>query len=96
MVKFLRFNDKMSVQERAKNSRETNIFLNEDFSEAVRQRKELIPAMKAARERGGIAYISYHKLIVHPPKSLGGVREPSFWISSFSPTSHMHKHTYTN
>jgi hypothetical protein len=86
--KFLRFKDKMAVLERAKYLRGTKIFINEEFSEAVRQSwKELIPAMKAA-------YIRYDKLIANlPPKSLGGVREPSFRVSSFSPTSHTHTHT---
>ena len=68
VVKFLRFKGKVAVPERAKNLRGTYIFLNEDYPEAVRQkRKELIPAMKAARTRGDIAYILYDRLIVHPP-----------------------------
>ena len=68
MVKFLRFKDKVAVLERAKNLRGTYIFLNEDYPEAVRQkRKELIPAMKAARAHADIAYICYGRLIAHPP-----------------------------
>lgn len=35
-VKFLRLKDKVAVLERVKNLRRTNIFLNEDLSEAVR------------------------------------------------------------
>ena len=40
VVKFLRFKDKAAVLERAKNLRETNIFLYEDFFEAVRQSRK--------------------------------------------------------
>ena len=68
VVKFLRFKDKETVLQRAKHLKGTNIYLNEDFPDAVRQRrKELIPAMKAARERGEVAYLRYDKLITHPP-----------------------------
>lgn len=68
MVKFLRYKDKMAVLGKTKDLKGTNIYVNEDYTEAVRQkRKELIPAMKAARERGDIAYIRHDKLIVHHP-----------------------------
>jgi hypothetical protein len=53
--------------EKAKCLKGTNVYINEDYSDAVRQkRKELIPAMKAAGERGEIAFLRYDKLIVHP------------------------------
>ena len=68
MIKFLRYKDKMDVLGKAKDLKGTKIYVNEDYTEAVRlKRKELIPAMKAARERGDIAYIRHDKLIVHPP-----------------------------
>jgi hypothetical protein len=71
VVKYLRF--RVAVLERTKNLSGTYIFLNEDYPEAVRQkRKELIPAMKAARERGDIAYICYDRLIVHAPSHKPG------------------------
>ena len=67
MIKFLRNKDKMAVLGKAKDLKGTNIYVNEDYTEAVRQkRRELIPAMKAARERGDIAYIRHDKLIVYP------------------------------
>jgi hypothetical protein len=62
---------------RANKLRGTNIYLNEDYSEAVRlKRKELIPIMKAERSKGNIAYIRYNRLIVHPPsqRTVGGER----------------------
>ncbi|KAA8579001.1 hypothetical protein FQN60_007152 [Etheostoma spectabile] len=47
----------MAVLGKAKNLKGTNINVNENYTEAVRQkRKELIPAMKAARERCDKAY----------------------------------------
>lgn len=65
VVKFLRYKDKVEVLSLAKELKGTNIYINEDFSEAVRQkRKDLLPAMKAARERGDLAYLRYDKLIV--------------------------------
>ena len=68
MIKFLRYKDKMAVLGKAKKPKGTNIYVNEDYTESVRQkRRELIPVMKAARERGDIAYIRHDKLIVHPP-----------------------------
>ncbi|GAA6090911.1 protein unc-13 homolog C-like [Tachysurus ichikawai] len=68
MIKFLRYKDKMAVLGKTKDLKGTNIYVNEDYTEAIRQKhKELIPDMKAARERGDIAYIRHDKLIVHPP-----------------------------
>lgn len=50
MVKFLRYKDKMAVLGKTKDLKGTNIYVNENYTETVRQkRKELIPAMKAAR-----------------------------------------------
>ena len=73
VIRCLRFKDKVVGLERAKILRGTYIFLNEDYPEAVCQkRKELIPAMKAARACGDIAYILYDRLIVHPPSQKSG------------------------
>lgn len=70
VIKFLRFKDKVAVLERAKKKRGTYFFLDKDHPEAVRhKRKELIPAMKAARECGDI---HYDRLIVHPPSMKPG------------------------
>ena len=86
VVKLLRFKEKMAVLERDKIFRGTNIFLNLDFSEAVHQRrKELIPAMKAAREHGNIAYIDYDRLIDHPPSQKPGRNESQTFLFIFSP-----------
>lgn len=58
MVKFLRYKDKMDVLGKAKKLKGTKIYVNEDYTEAVMQkRRELIRAIKAARERADIAYI---------------------------------------
>ena len=41
------------------------ISLNEDYSQRViTRRKELLPQMKEARERGKVAYLSFDKLVV--------------------------------
>lgn len=68
VVKFLRWKDKEAFMATGKKLKNTNIYLNEDYSEAVRlKRKELIPKMKAERANGNIAYIRHDRLIVHPP-----------------------------
>ncbi|XP_049897457.1 uncharacterized protein LOC126388379 [Epinephelus moara] len=70
VVKFLRFKDKAAVLQRAKNLKGTKIFINEDYADAVRlKRKELIPKMKAAHEKGDIAYLRHDRLIIHPRTS---------------------------
>ncbi|KAL7388285.1 hypothetical protein ABVT39_010756 [Epinephelus coioides] len=65
-VKLLRYKDREAILQRAKSLRGTKIFINEDFTDAVRQkRKDLMPELRAAREKGDIAYLRYDKLIVH-------------------------------
>lgn len=68
VARFLRFKDRNIVLEKAKCLKGSNIYINEDYSETVRQkRKELIPVMKEARKRGDIAYLRFDKLITHRP-----------------------------
>ena len=54
MIKPLHFKDRQSVLPSAKKLKGTNLYITsqKDFSEAVQLRKELLPKMKAARERG--------------------------------------------
>ncbi|XP_066285802.1 protein unc-13 homolog C-like [Branchiostoma lanceolatum] len=55
VAKLLRCKDRDTIIQRAKYLKGSNIYINEDFSEKVRQkRKELIQKMKEARERGDI------------------------------------------
>lgn len=66
LVKLLRIKDRDSVLSNAKKLKGSRIFINEDYPDAVRQRRrELLPQMKAARERGDFAVLRYDKLIVH-------------------------------
>ena len=68
VIKLLRFKDKEEIFNRAKNLKGTNFYINEDFSDNVRQiRKELLPQLKAERQKGNIAYLN-DKLVVHPPR----------------------------
>ncbi len=70
VVQFLTHKDRSAVLQRAKNLKGTKIFINEDYTDTVRQkRKELIPKMRAAQERGGIAFLRYDKLVIHPRSS---------------------------
>ena len=75
VIKFLRCKDKLEVFSKARALKGTDIFINEDFPEALQQKqKELLPAMRAAREKGEIAYLWYDKLIVHPPSQKPALR----------------------
>lgn len=75
VTKLLRYKDKEVIMQRAKYLKGSNIFINEDFSEAVRQkRKDLLPEMRAARERGNVAFLRFDRLIVHPPRDTLNVR----------------------
>lgn len=66
IVKFLNFKDKAAVMQRAKNLKGTKIFINDDYTDAVRlKRKELMPKLKEARDKGDIAYLKHDKLIIH-------------------------------
>ncbi|CAH1239564.1 Hypp5317 [Branchiostoma lanceolatum] len=69
VAKLLRFKDRLTILQNAKNLKGTGIYINEDFSDAVRQkRKNLLPEMRAARERGNIAFLRFDRLVVHPPR----------------------------
>lgn len=76
VVKFLRYKNKQAVLTKAKFLKDTGIYINEDYTEAVRQRRrELLPAMRAARGRGDIAYLKHDRLIVHPANQRNGKLE---------------------
>ena len=65
VVKFDCFKDRDAILRAARTVKPRGTYLNEDYSQrAVARRKELIPAMKDARERGKIAYLSFDKLVV--------------------------------
>ncbi len=43
------------------------MYINEDFSDAVQlKRKELLPKLKVARERGDKVSLKYDKLVIMP------------------------------
>lgn len=70
VVKLLRYKDRTAILQRTKNLKGSKIYINEDFTDAVRRkRKELMPELRAARERGDIAYLRQDKLIIHPRSS---------------------------
>ncbi len=70
VIKLLRYKDRDAILQRAKSLKGTRIFINEDYTDTVRRkRKELMPELRAARERGDIAYLRNDKLIIHPRTS---------------------------
>ena len=65
VVKFASFKDRDTIIRAARMVKPKGFFFNEDFSQRViSRRKELLPDMRQARERGKIAYLSFDKLVV--------------------------------
>ena len=65
VVKFGSFKDRDTIIRAARTVKPKGYFFNEDFSQRViTRRKELLPDMREARERGKIAYLSFDKLVV--------------------------------
>ena len=59
------FKAKDAVLQAARSAKPRGVYINEDFSmRVVNRRKELLPEMRAAREIGKIAYISFDKLVI--------------------------------
>lgn len=70
VVKFMRFKDREDIRNSSKKLKGSGVFISEDFSTRVIQaRKELWPKVKAEREKGNYAYLSYDKIVVRPPKT---------------------------
>ena len=64
-MKFSGFKARDAVLQAARATRPRGVYVNEDFSmRVVNRRKELLPEMKEARDRGKIAYLSFDKLVV--------------------------------
>ena len=70
VVKFASFKDRDTIIRAARTVKPKGFFFNEDFSQRViSRRKELLPDMREARERGKIAYLSFDKLVVKDRQS---------------------------
>lgn len=94
MVKFLNFKNRegihtMAREKRSMKMRGTGIYINEDFSDLVRQRRrEQLPKLKEERQKGNIAYFRY-ELIVHPPRERRERVNPNFMGNDMSlPLNH--------
>lgn len=58
VVKFLRFKDKSDILQKTKSLKGTDIYINEDYTDAVRRkRQELMPKLREARQRGDTAFL---------------------------------------
>lgn len=65
VLKLHDFEDKKVIMEKVSKLKGTNVFINEDFSEATRKvRKELFAQAKTHRQNGYFAKVVYNKLIV--------------------------------
>lgn len=70
-MRLLCLKDKEEILRRGKKLKGTKIFINEDFTDNVRQKQmELRPKLKEARDKGQIAYLRHDQLIIHPPHPL--------------------------
>ena len=58
-VRYLRYKDKVAVQQRAKNLKGTTMYISDDLSRRVRmERRDQLEALKAARNAGKLAFFS--------------------------------------
>lgn len=65
-VKLTRGNKKAEILKQARNLKGTDIWIDQDYpKEILEQRKELIPKLKEAREKGNKATLKYNKLIIN-------------------------------
>lgn len=62
--------DKSAVLQCSRSLKGSGIYINEGFTDAIRRRRrELIPELKAARERVDIAFQRHDKLVIYPCSS---------------------------
>lgn len=67
IAKLPRRKDRGAIVQRVKLPKGTTIFINEDCTDAVkRKRREPMPRLRAATERGDAAFLRQEQLIVHP------------------------------
>ena len=65
VVRFNSFDDREKILRNARVLKNTNIFVNEDLSDATaKSRKEKIPLLQSARRNGKIAYFIRDKLVI--------------------------------
>ena len=65
VAKLTHFKDREMILKKAREVKPSNLFINEDFSQrVVDKRKQLLPKMQQLRREGKIAYLSFDKLIV--------------------------------
>lgn len=66
LVKLNKYNKKIEVLKQAKNLKNSEIWINEDFTKEVQEeRRKLVPIMKEARRKGQKAILRYDKLIIN-------------------------------
>jgi len=65
VVRLSRFKDRENILRKVREVKPRGLFINEDFSQAVQdRRRQLVTKMKEHRAQGKIAYLSFDKLIV--------------------------------
>lgn len=66
LVKLNKYNKKIEILKQAKNLKNTEIWINEDYTKEVQEeRRKLVPIMKEARRKGQKATLRYNKLIIN-------------------------------
>ena len=62
---FSSFKERDAIIRAARTVKPRGVYVSEDYSQRViTRRKELLPQVKEARERGKVAYMSFDKLVV--------------------------------
>ena len=65
IVKFESFKDRDTILQAARKQKPRGIFVNEDLSHRVMERrKELMPKLREARTNGKLAYLIYDQLVI--------------------------------
>lgn len=66
IIKLVKHSKKMEILKNAKNLKGSKIWINEDYPKEIQEeRKQLIPRMKEARQKGCMAQIKYNKLVIN-------------------------------
>ncbi|KAF2906016.1 hypothetical protein ILUMI_00160 [Ignelater luminosus] len=65
LAKLSREKTKVRILKKVKNSKGSDVWIDEDYPKNIQERKELGPILKEAKSKGCKAYLKYNKLIIN-------------------------------
>lgn len=78
------------ILQRAKCLKGSMSYINEDYTDAVRQkRKELMPKLRAARDRGDITFLRHDRLIIYPCSSTPRQAKKKYYSDKFKESTNI-------